>query len=271
MNLTKIVSICFGIIADIRFYKPLQNFINKTYIKAFDISLDRFQPYYCYKSLNELFTRGLREIVEFDKKEDIFISPSDSFVMQSGSVSNNRALQIKGFSYSVESLLKDKLDSSFSYVNLYLSPKDYHRYHSPCDMEVVSITHFKGALLPVHKKSLNKNTNLFVRNERVVLKARDRFGDYIYFVAVGALNVGKIIFYIEPRLCENYRGKSRKFLYKQPRLIKKGDELGMFKMGSTIVLFAKNVEILKDNIKVSFGEKLFKKLVESTKGDKNGF
>lgn len=260
MSITKIISICFGFIANFRFYKPLQTFINMQYVKIFKIDLDEFAPIESYPNLNALFTRGLTKIRKFSKEHNIFISPCDSLVMECGIVQNNKALQIKGYSYSVKLLLNEELDSSYFYTNLYLSPSNYHRYHSPCDMMVESITHFKGALLPVNLKSLNKNTNLFIHNERVVLRARDTFGNIIYFVAVGALNVGQIVFYIEPRLNENYKGKSQTFTYKDRVLIKKGEELGMFKMGSTIVLFAKDVQLVcKENSTIRFGENLLQK------------
>ncbi len=265
MKLTKIISVIFGWIAGIRFYPPLQHFINKQYIKIFNIDLREFQPLFYYKSLNELFTRALRQQRSFDEHSDIIISPVDGKITQVGIVESGKALQIKGFSYSVERLVGQHIDNGISYANLYLSPSNYHRYHAPCDMLVESITHFKGALLPVHLKSLQKNRNLFVINERIVLKARDKYGEIMYFVAIGALNVGSMIFYIEPRIQEKYRNYKRTFYYRTPKLVKKGEELGMFKMGSTIVLFASNVEILKSDENIAFGDSLFRK-----KGNMNG-
>ncbi|RDU58529.1 phosphatidylserine decarboxylase [Helicobacter sp. MIT 99-5507] len=259
MKITKLISLCFGVIANIRFYPPIQRFINKQYIRIFKIDLSEFYPLASYKSLNELFTRGLRQNREFNIDDNIFISPVDGKVMQTGDVSNGRALQIKGFSYSVDRLVGERVSSNLSYANLYLSPSNYHRYHAPCDMYVESITHFKGALLPVHTKSLYKNKNLFVVNERVVLKARDSFGGILYFVAVGALNVGGIYFYIEPRIQYKSNCYKRCFTYKEPLFIKKGEEIGMFKMGSTIVLFASDVEILKSDCDIKFGFDLFKR------------
>ena len=244
LNWSKIISLCFGGIANFRFPSVIQSFINAKYVAFFNISLSEFPPLESYKSLNELFTRGLRKMRNFDKKDNIIISPSDSLVIESGKVAQGRALQIKGFSYSVSALLgvnARDLSPNLYYANLYLSPRDYHRYHAPCDMFVESIVHFTGKLLPVHKKSLNKNQNLFIRNERVVLRARMKNGAKLYFVAVGALNVGQIVFYIEPKLQEKSSEKKREFFYKEPKFIRKGEELGMFKMGSTIVLFVENL------------------------------
>lgn len=243
LNWSKLISTCFGVIADCRFPKIVQNFINRQYVAFFNINLNEFQPLESYKSLNELFTRGLRKMRDFDKSENIIISPCDSLVIESGRVESGRALQIKGYTYEVAPLLgvnARDLEPNLYYANLYLSPRDYHRYHAPTDMFVESVVHFKGALLPVHQKSLNKNQNLFIRNERVVLSARTKSGAKLYFVAVGALNVGNIVFYIEPKLQESFSGKKQEFFYKEPKFIRKGEELGMFKMGSTIVLFVES-------------------------------
>lgn len=278
LNWSKIISLCFGSIANIRFSSTIQSFINAKYVAFFNISLSEFPPLESYKSLNELFTRGLRKMRDFDKSENIIISPSDSLVIESGKVAQGRALQIKGFSYEVAPLLgvsARDLSPNLYYANLYLSPRDYHRYHAPCDMFVESIVHFTGKLLPVHKKSLVKNQNLFIHNERVVLNARMKNGAKLYFVAVGALNVGQIIFYVEPKLQESFSEKKREFFYKEPKFIRKGEELGMFKMGSTIVLFVEspksnidsgesnadlpqNIEIFKQGEKIRFGEALFR-------------
>ncbi|MGX3010822.1 phosphatidylserine decarboxylase [Helicobacter sp. 23-1044] len=240
LNWSKIISLCFGAVANLRFPATMQSFINAKYVAFFNISLSEFPPLESYKSLNELFTRGLRKMRDFDKQDNIIISPSDSLVIESGKVAQGRALQIKGFSYEVAPLLgvsARDLPPNLYYANLYLSPRDYHRYHAPCDMFVESIVHFRGKLLPVHQKSLNKNQNLFIRNERVVVSGRMKNGAKIYFVAVGALNVGQIVFYVEPKLQEKFSEKKREFFYKEPKFVRKGEELGMFKMGSTIVLF----------------------------------
>ena len=284
LNWTKFISTCFGVIADCRFPKIVQNFINRQYVAFFNISLNEFPPLESYKSLNELFTRGLRKMRDFDKRENIIISPCDSLVIESGRVERGRALQIKGFSYEVAPLLgvnATNLAQNLYYANLYLSPRDYHRYHAPIDMFVESVVHFKGALLPVHQKSLNKNQNLFIRNERVVLSARTKSGAKLYFVAVGALNVGNIVFYMEPKLQDSFSGAKREFFYKEPKFVRKGEELGMFKMGSTIVLFvesgdlfgnsslelhsaesntdsAQDITIFKQGETIKFGEALFK-------------
>ena len=277
LNWSKIISLCFGGIANLRFPATIQHFINAKYVAFFNISLSEFPPLESYKSLNELFTRGLRKMRDFDRDENIIISPSDSIVIESGKVAQGRALQIKGFSYEVAPLLgvsTRDLSPNLYYANLYLSPRDYHRYHAPCDMFVESIVHFKGTLLPVHKKSLNKNQNLFIRNERVVVSGRMKNGAKIYFIAVGALNVGQIVFYVEPKLQEKFSEKKREFFYKEPKFVRKGEEMGMFKMGSTIVLFVESkfdlgessgestdspqIEIFKQGEKIRFGEALFR-------------
>lgn len=270
MSLTKILSLSFGVIANCRFPRVLQGFINRQYVAAFKIDLSEFDAVESFKSLNELFTRGLKRPRSFEDAADIAISPVDGRVMQTGRVQDGEALQIKGFSYAVARLLGEEIGGDFSYANLYLSPSNYHRYHAPCDMAIEQITHFKGALLPVHSRSLGRNRDLFVRNERVVLRARDSRGKLLYFVAVGALNVGGIVFYCEPKIQNRHKNYAQTYAYKIPQRVKKGEEIGMFKMGSTIVLFVEEAEVLKGDCGIRFGDSLFRFGAFSKNGAKNG-
>ena len=145
-------------------------------------------------------------------------------------------------------------------MNFYLSPRDYHRYHAPCDMKIVEIRYFAGELLPVHKKSLLKNRDLFIKNERVVVVAKDMFDNRIYYVAVGALNVGKMVFHKERRIETNLKGNMKQiYKYSKPIEVKKGEELGMFKVGSTVLLFAKELKLGRNSDdRMRFGEQVAK-------------
>ncbi|GAA9264435.1 hypothetical protein BTM381_10950 [Helicobacter pylori] len=150
------------------------------------------------------------------------------------------------------------LSPSFFYVNFYLSPKDYHHYHAPCDLEILEARYFAGKLLPVNKPSLYKNKNLFVGNERVALVAKDIQGNRLYFVAVGALNVGKMRFNFDKNIQTNAKAHlTQTYSYNPPIKVKKGDNLGNFEMGSTIVLFIQNTAFkdLKEK-SVKFGESI---------------
>jgi len=235
---TNSVSQLFGKFAHTKFPKPLQCFLNKMYVNIFKIDMELFEEENpCnFNTLNELFIRKKKDI-EFHEDEDVVCSPSDGLITEYGDIENKKAYQIKGKSYSIDELIPDnKLDRGF-FVNIYLSPKDYHRYHVPIDMQVLSATHIPGALYPVNMPSLNKRDNLFIKNERVVLRCKDKKDRIFYFVAVGALNVGSMVFNFDERIKTNIsNAKITTFDYEN-LFLKKGQELGRFEMGSTILLF----------------------------------
>ena len=235
---TGVVSKIFGKFAKKRFSRPLQCFINKLYVKTFKIDMSLFEEENpCnYDSLNKLFTRKKKNI-NFYEDDDVVCAPCDGLITEFGEIKQNKAYQIKGKSYDITELIgKNNLDGGF-FVNIYLSPKDYHRYHVPIDMQVLSATHIPGALYPVNIPSLNKRENLFIKNERVILKCKDKKERIFYFVAVGALNVGSMVFHFDKKIKTNIENaKITTFEYNNLYL-KKGQELGMFEMGSTILLF----------------------------------
>ncbi|OBV29770.1 phosphatidylserine decarboxylase [Helicobacter sp. CLO-3] len=283
------ISRLFGRFASHAFPPFFQRIVNRVYVRIFRIDLSEFAPIDSYPMLNALFTRALQKPRAIDSSATVLISPSDSMITAQGAIANDTALQIKGMSYSPNELLG--IDKSapnqaslerFSFINLYLSPSDYHRYHAPCDMEILEARYFGGELLPVNLPSLNKNQNLFVRNERVVLVAKmlesndvdsgradsgrqdsksqnTKSADkLLYFVAVGALNVGQMIFHFEPRIKTNATPNAKQiYRYDAPIRIRKGEELGHFQMGSTIVLIAPLSKLTTElGQKVRFGEKI---------------
>ena len=235
---TNSVSMSFGKFAHTKFPKFFQCFLNKMYVKIFDIDMTLFEEENpCnFETLNQLFIRKKKDI-EFHEDEDVLCSPSDGLITEYGDIEENKAYQIKGKSYSISELIPNsKLDKGF-FVNIYLSPKDYHRYHVPIDMEVLSATHIPGALYPVNMPSLNKRDNLFIKNERVVLRCKDKKDRIFYYVAVGALNVGSMVFNFDERIKTNISNSKMTTFEYDNLFLKKGQELGRFEMGSTILLF----------------------------------
>lgn len=228
------------------------------------VDLSEFEAVQNYVSLNKLFTRSLKVPRIFDESTQTFISPCDSFISACGDIKENLALQIKGFSYDVKSLLGDyiakkekDLLTNGVFINFYLSPKDYHRYHAPIDMTITKAVHIPGKLYPVNMKWLKKVKGLFIENERVVLECHTEENKLFYMVFVGALNVGKMSFAFDTGIQTNAKSGVQK-CYIYPHLaIKKGEELGHFEMGSTIVmLFEKESFSLcvKENFTCKFGQ-----------------
>ena len=262
---TNLISRVFGKIADHKFSPKIQSFLNHKFVKITGIDMSDFKAIEEYKSINELFTRKLLKKREI---EDGIISPTDSIVSEQGRVNNYSLLQIKGKSYSIRDLLK--LDSGSydnylrlengEYFNFYLSPKDYHRYHAPIDMTIHSATHISGALYPVNFKYLNKIPALYCENERVVLECATSSGALFYMVFVGALNVGRMRFLFDETIQTNAK-KPHEILrlrYNDVKL-KKGDEIGYFEMGSTVVMIFEE-GVVKSKVssmqEIKFGKKI---------------
>ena len=149
---------------------------------------------------------------------------------------------------------------NLSYANIYLSPRDYHHYHAPCDLSVLQALYIPADLYSVAKKFLLKIPNLYAKNERVILKCKMRNGGILWMVFVGALNVGKMRFDFDARIQTNACASRAEALYEYKNLnFKKGDHLGNFELGSTIVLVAQS-EFLKfetpTDTSVKFGQKI---------------
>ena len=268
MHITNLISQYFGKFARKEFPSFLQEIINASYVKLMKLNMSEFKNAKYYKSLNALFTRELVIKREIDESTDVIISPTDSLITECGKLNDDIALQIKGMSYSVEELLTYYCTSNFekvkngSFMNFYLSPKDYHKYHAACDFKLKKLIHVPGKLYPVNLKYLNKEFELFVQNERVILECENN-GKIFYMVFVGALNVGQMVFEFEDRVETNTDAKEIKVYEYDNIEIAKGDCLGYFKMGSTVVMIWEKDSVEIENLlnqDVKFGQKIAKVL-----------
>jgi phosphatidylserine decarboxylase len=237
MNPSRFISNFIVKIAKTPFPKFIQCFINKMYVRFYRIEMKEFEPEDpCkYETLNELFIRH-KKYIEFHEDDDIVVSPSDSEVIAHDDIEGNKVYQIKGKEYSLKELIPydTKLDGGY-FVNLYLSPSDYHRFHIPIDMEVVRVTYIPGKLNPVKPSFLEKEL-VFTKNKRIVLRCKDSKERYFYIVLVGAMIIGKIILNFDERFQKDYNDIFD-IEYEKPLKLKKGDELGRFEFGSSILLF----------------------------------
>ena len=200
-----------------------------------------------YDSLSKFFVRKLDENVRPLKDDrESFLSPSDGVVTVVEKVAADIATQVKGRTYSISDLVRRELDFSEGYYlfTIYLSPRDYHRYHVPVDADVRSYIHTGWRLFPVNKMSVNSINDLFVKNERVVVKMQKEEHEF-YYVAVGATFVGsiKMDFFNKPN-DGKWTVVNKKY--------KQNQELGRFEMGSTIVLVVP--ENMVEQLKVEPGE-----------------
>ncbi len=257
---TSVLSRLFGRFAARQFGEGVQRWINRSYVRLMKIDMAAFEPPERYSSLTALFTRALVLNRPIDPNPRTVISPCDSRVSEAGYIHRGQAHQIKGMPYDTAALLGAENAADIprleggAYVNLYLSPSDYHRYHIPFDLAVHSLTHIPGKLYPVNMPLLRSKLNLFLENERVVLACSDTAGRKHYLVLVGALNVGKMVVTFEPRLQTNASERfTTHYRYDEPKTLKKGELFGWFEMGSTIVMLSEQGSIHYD---VNIGQKL---------------
>lgn len=260
----KRISQIFGKIAGTAFPKFMQDFINSNYVKYFKIDMSEFKRPQDYDSLTALFTRELVIMRKFDEAKEVLISPSDGLCLECGKSNAQKALSIKGREYDIAELLgsalEDKFKSSeFDYINIYLSPRDYHRYHSPSDMQILSALYIPGDLYSVSIKALKEVENLYAKNERVILKCKIGEGKILWLVFVGALNVGKMKFIFDERIQTNATASFiQSYEYENLR-VNKGDLLGYFELGSTIVMIAEDGALehnLFEGKTLKFGESI---------------
>ncbi len=241
-HITSSLSQRFGRFASKAHTKNFQNWINRSYVRMMGLNMEEFEPPQSYPTLNALFTRKFRYMRKFSTDPKDVISPCDSLITECGAIEENLALQIKGMSYSVDEVLGEGISAESKqsvhngyFVNFYLSPRDYHRYHAPIDMQVLRAHHIPGKLYPVNLPSLRGRMNLFIENERVVLECLSGEGKRFFLILVGALNVGEMEVSFEPRIRTNTTLNPSLYSYRELYL-SKGDDFGCFRMGSTIVM-----------------------------------
>ena len=267
-HITSAISQTFGKFANTEFPHWFQKIINYSYVKLMGLDMSEFHDPSTYKSLNALFTRKLKEPRKFSLDAKDFISPCDSLITECGRLIEDYALQIKGMRYKTENFLgknftqeeKDYVHNG-EFINFYLSPKDYHRYHIPMNLQVLKAVHIPGKFYPVNIPSLKKRLNLFIENERVVLLCQTQEGKKFYIVLVSALNVGVMKISFEPRIQTNADVENEQVYEFKNLYLDKGDDFGCFEMGSTIVVLAEKgmLELLvKENDIVKFGNTVAK-------------
>ena len=225
-------------------------FIKNTFIKTFQMMYDvnmqeaRNGDGSSYPSFNSFFVRSLKpECRPIDKNINSVISPVDGSVSQLGNVKSGKLIQAKGMYFNLLEFLgnnkpiyekmKEGMFSTF-----YLSPKDYHRVHMPLDGKLREMIYFPGKLFSVNSTTSKRVKNLYSKNERLVC-IFDTVRGPMVVVLVGAMIVSGITVNWED---ENFfnKGKIQKLMYptigKGSVSLKKGDEVGRFMLGSTVVV-----------------------------------
>ena len=193
-----------------------------------------------YETLNEFFTRRLKPGARpIDPDPRAIVSPVDGSVSAWGRCQKDRLLQIKGVHFDLFGLLRDgpmaKLFENGHYATLYLSPQDYHRVHAPVDLEITGLGYMPGTLLPVNPPSVRWIPGLYTQNERITVYADSPAGP-LAMVLVGAQCVGHISLTFSDFRSNRWGATPISLNFDQHPLVKKGEELGAFEMGSTVVM-----------------------------------
>jgi phosphatidylserine decarboxylase len=198
-----------------------------------------------YKSFNEFFTRplkaGARPLADAD-----FVCPVDGAISQYGAIEQDQIFQAKGHSYSTTALVggDSELAKHFdngSFATIYLSPRDYHRIHMPCAGKLTRMIYVPGELFSVNPTTARGVPGLFARNERVVCVFESAFGPFV-LTLVGATIVGSMATVWHGLVNPPRSREVREWPYESVTVnLEKGQEMGRFLLGSTVVLlFPKN-------------------------------
>ena len=252
--------------------KVLKNFLIITFIRRYkvDISEAKITDASDYKTFNHFFTRELKpEARQVDLSLDTVVSPADGKISACGKIMGSQLLQAKDHHFSLCDLLggdgeASKLFINGSYATVYLSPKDYHRVHMPISGKLISTFYIPGSLFSVNEVMSKSISNLFARNERVVCLFQTKVGP-MCLILVGAMIVGSI---------ETTWGKGTYITHSKTRVhatdysslekpieFSKGQELGRFKLGSTVItLFGSQAISMDTKIKMNYPIKMGQKL-----------
>ncbi|KKO61808.1 Phosphatidylserine decarboxylase proenzyme [Janthinobacterium sp. KBS0711] len=193
-----------------------------------------------YTSFNDFFTRALRPDARPLAQAD-YICPVDGRISQFGTIDNDQIFQAKGHNFSTTALVGGdaSLAAQFehgSFANLYLSPRDYHRIHMPCDGRLTRMIYVPGELFSVNPTTARGIPGLFARNERVVCVFDTANGPFV-MTLVGATIVGSMATVWHGVVNPPRTGQVRDWSYANDNVVlKQGEELGRFLLGSTVVM-----------------------------------
>jgi phosphatidylserine decarboxylase len=219
-----------------------------------------------FKSLHDCFTRELKPgLRPPDPDPSIVVSPSDAIVGAFGAIQDTELFQIKGAPYSLLDLLGNpKLVDAHRngrFITLRLTSSMYHRFHAPHDSRIEQVTFISGDTWNVNPIALKRIERLFCKNERAVIQTRLASGECLTLVPVAAILVASIrLHFLDILLNADTRGPS---VFPCDASVRKGEELGWFEHGSTIIVLAPDhfefCENVKDGARIFAGQPLMRK------------
>ena len=236
----------------------VKDFLITRFVRLYDVETDEIMLDIPdgFATFNDFFTRELKSAARpIDAAQHSIVSPVDGTVSVAGSLRGDSILQAKGLDYSVQDLLATDVEEAAAYENgrfatIYLAPYNYHRIHAPLAGKLVAAHYVPGDLFSVNGATVSRVNGLFRRNERLVMHFKTAHGPAVV-ILVGALNVGSISTpwsgEIRPRKAGVVQVVN---LSTHPTTVAKGDLLGWFNMGSTVILLLPgDVGTWHDNLK----------------------
>jgi phosphatidylserine decarboxylase len=218
-----------------------------------------------FRSMHDCFVRELKDGARpVDPDPRILVSPCDAIVGANGTVAGTLLYQVKGFPYTLEDLMGDRAmveaHRNARYVTLRLKSSMYHRFHAPHDCRVEQVTYIAGDTWNVNPIALRRVEKLFCKNERALLKTTLATGHPVVLVPVAAILVAAIrLHFLDVLLSMKHRGPN---VFPCDAPFKKGEEMGWFEHGSTIIVFAHPDLVLCDDVKegatIRMGEPLMR-------------
>jgi phosphatidylserine decarboxylase len=224
-----------------------------------------------FATLHECFTRELRPgLRPIDPRSEVMSSPCDCIVGACGEIRDGLVYQAKGFAYTLDSLLSSSdlmqrwphLLEGGTFVTMRLTSSMYHRFHAPCDAKLSHVTYISGDTWNVNPIALTRVKELFCKNERAVLQMKTTEGVPFLIVPVAAVLVASMRFHaVDVLLNLRYKGPNH---IPTDANYTKGQEMGWFEHGSTILMFVPPGYVLAEDIKngknIRMGEALLKRL-----------
>ena len=222
----------------------VKDFLIQRFIRLYSVATDEVKEEIPgdFATFNDFFTRELdAEARPIDPAESAIVSPVDGTVSSAGAIDEQNIFQAKGLDYTLEDLLATDLKEARRYVNgtyatIYLAPYNYHRVHAPLEGRISALHYIPGDLFSVNAATAAGVRGLFRRNERLALHFESDHGPWS-LVFVGALNVGSISTPWSGELRPRKSGVVDAItLDEGPTQVRKGDLLGWFNMGSTVIV-----------------------------------
>ncbi len=221
---------------------PIGSGVMKAFARRYGIDLSECGELSGFRTFGDFFARPLRPgLRPMAPGDDVVVSPVDAVVSETGVARGGRLVQAKGIDYTASALVGDERVGARlgggSYATLYLSPRDYHRIHFPLPGRILGWRYVPGRLWPVNPASVRNVPGLFTVNERLVTLLDSPLG-LVAIVAVGATVVGRVRASFDPEVpVTNLPGaEAQSRDYVTPIPVEKGQELGAFEMGSTVIL-----------------------------------